>query len=356
MKSIQVQDLGRVQEIARVLARNGFGQFLTRLGVSQVLPSFAADGDEPTAPYARRLRQVLTDLGPTFVKFGQVLSVRPDILPKDVLIEFQSLQDRVPPMPFESVKEVLESELGRPWHEVFAEIDNEPLGSASIAQVHHAVLQTGEEVAVKLQRPGIERTIRSDIAILYSLARLFEGRVKIPGLYTPTDIVQEFDQAITRELDFLSEARAAERMRANFARDPDIVIPDILHRWSTRRVMVMEMVKGKPLKQHMRELQAEGGVDRKTAHLLMDATYRQVFEHGFFHGDPHPGNLFLTDEGQLAYLDFGVTGMLTGAMQDTIISAFTSLVFRDAEMLSMTVYRAGATSGRIDLRAYREDC
>ncbi len=356
MKAIQVQDLGRVQEILRVLTRNGFGQVLTRLGMLQGLPGLTGDGEEPTAPYARRMRAVLVELGPTFVKFGQVLSVRPDILPKDVLTEFQSLQDRVPPMSFDAVKEVIESELGKPWHEVFTEIDQAPLGSASIAQVHQAVLKDGRKVALKLQRPGIERTIRSDIAILYSLARLLEGRVRIPGFYTPTDIVQEFDQAITRELDFLAEARAAERMRNNFKGDPGVMIPEVLHRLSTRRLMMMEKVEGIPLKEHLARVEAEGGVDRKLAHALMDATYKQVFEHGYFHGDPHPGNLFVTDDGRLAFLDFGVTGMLTGAMQDTIVSAFTSLVFRDAETLAMTVYRAGATNDRVDLRAYREDC
>jgi len=352
---MQVQDLGRLQEIAGVLARNGFGQAMTRFGLNQVLPSFA-EAEEPTAPYARRLRQVLVDLGPTFVKFGQILSVRPDILPKDLLVEFQTLQDRVDPMDFPTVQEVLESELGRPWSEVFERIDQEPLGSASIAQVHHAIMKDGTHVAVKLQRPGIERTIRSDIAILYSLARFLEGRVKIPGFYTPTDIVQEFDAAITRELDFLAEARAAERMRKNFEGDSGILIPEVHHRWCTRRLLTMEMVSGKPLKEHLQKIESGGKLDRTIAHRLMDATYRQVFEHGYFHGDPHPGNLYVCDDGRLAWLDFGVTGMLTGAMQDTILSAFTSLVFRDAETFSMTVYRAGATKGRIDLRAYREDC
>lgn len=354
MKSIQVQDLGRVQEIARVLARNGFGQLFTRLGLASVLPSVVHE--EPTSPMARRLRQVLIELGPTFVKFGQVLSVRPDILPKDVLLEFQTLQDQVPPMSFDEVKEVIESELNMPWHELFTQLDTAPLGSASIAQVHRGVLEDGRVVAVKLQRPGIERTIRSDIAILYSLANLIEGRIKIPGFYTPSDIVREFDAAITRELDFLAEARAAERMRNNFKGDPGIVVPEIFHRYSTRRVMMMEMVEGTPLKQFMAAAQAEGRVEKRIAHALMDATYRQVFEHGYFHGDPHPGNLFVTRDGRLAYLDFGVTGMLTGAMQDTIINAFTSMVFRDPETFAMTVYRAGATQEKIDLRKFREGC
>lgn len=351
MQSIQVQDLGRIQTIARVLARNGFGHLLGGIGWTEPAP--AADASVARTPFARRLKQVLIDLGPTFVKFGQILSVRPDILPADVLEEFQSLQDRVPPLPYEKILPVLEAELGRSPHEVFAEIDPKPLGSASIAQVHRARLLDGTPVALKIQRPGIEATIRSDLAILYTLAGLAEGRLPFPGLYTPTAIVQEFDAALSIELDFLQEARAAGRLAGYFKENADIVIPKTFPRWSTRRVLVMELISGKPLSAAMKEL--EGPEARRVAHLLMESFYAQVFEFGMFHGDPHPGNIFITEEGKLAFLDFGVTGLLTSAMQDTIISAFTALVFRDADTLSLTVYRAGATASRVDLRALRQE-
>lgn len=350
-KTMQVQDLGRVQEIARVLAANGFGHMLHLVGLVADIPP--ANEEIATAPWARRLRQALVQLGPTFVKLGQVLSVRPDILPKDVLIEFQSLQDRVAPLDLEEVQRVLEQELSHPIEDVFEEIDPVPLGSASIAQVHRARLIGGQEVAVKLQRPGIERTIRSDIHILYSLAQLLEGRFSLPGMYTPTAIIREFDQAITRELDFLQEMKAAERMGRNFEGDEAVLIPRTFPRWSTTRLLVLELVRGQPMSQKF--VEATTDESRAIAHKLMHATYAQVFDHGFFHGDPHPGNIFVTDDGRLAFLDFGVTGMLTGAMQDTIISAFTSMVFRDAEALAMTIFRAGATKGRVDLREFREE-
>lgn len=351
-KSIQLQDLGRVQEIATVLARNGFGQALHLVGLGGKLSS-VADAEQPTKPWARRLRQVLVDLGPTFVKFGQVLSVRPDILPEDVLAEFQTLQDRVPAMPMKTVREILAEELGQPVEEVFEWIEEEPVGSASIAQVHRARLVDGHEVAVKVQRRGIGRTIRSDVHILYSLAALVEGRLKIPGFYTPTAIVHEFDAAITRELDFHQEAHSAEKLRAHFKDVPEILVPEVFHRYSTSKVLVLEMVTGQPLKTAFGKIDRRRG--RAIAHLLMEATYRQVFENGYFHGDPHPGNLFLTEDGRLAFIDFGVMGFLTGGMQDTILNAFTSMVFRDAETLAMTIYRAGATDDRIDLRAFRAD-
>ena len=350
-KTIQVQDLPRVNEISFVLAKNGFGHVLNRVGLTNPLPPGSESNE--TGPFARRLRQALVELGPTFVKLGQVLSVRPDILPRDVLSEFQSLQDRVPPMSEADVRHVLERELGRPMHEVFAEFDLEPLGSASIAQVHRAVLLDGRHVAVKLQRRGIERRIRSDMHILYSLAQLVEGRVAVPGLHTPTAVVREFDQAITAELDFLTELRSAERLGRHVDDLPGVKVPEVYGRWSTGRLLIMELIQGRRLTDEMAQTDERGR--RKLAHAIMEATYRQVFEYGFFHGDPHPGNLLVTPEGTLAYIDFGVVGTLTGAMQDTLIQAFTSMVFRDAETLALTVYRAGATSGRVDLRAFQTE-
>lgn len=352
-QSIQLRDLGRVQEIAAVLARNGFGQAFTSLGLGKGLAA-GGDVEAATKPWARRLRQVLVELGPTFVKLGQVLSTRPDILPQDALVEFQSLQNKVPAMPMDTVRAIVEEELGQPFEAIFSEFDEEPLGSASIAQVHRAVLADGgQEVAVKIQRKGIARTIRSDLHILYSLAQLTEGRLQVPGFYTPTAIVKEFDAAITRELDFHQEAHSIEKFGNLFRDDPAVVAPAVHHRWSTGRLLVMERMQGRPLRQVFGELNRAQG--RKVAHLLMDATYKQVFEHGYFHGDPHPGNILLTDKGQLAFIDFGVMGLLTGAMQDTLLNAFTSLVFRDAETLAMTVYRAGGVDERIDLRAFRTE-
>ncbi len=351
-QTIQLRDLGRVQEIAAVLTRNGFGQVFSLLGVGGTLPS-VADSDATTRPWARRLRQVLVELGPTFVKLGQVLSTRPDILPADALLEFQSLQNKVPPMDMAVVREILLEELGQPLEAVFSEFDELPIGSASIAQVHRAVLIDGGVVAVKVQRKGIARTIRSDLHILYSLAQLTEGRIQVPGFYTPSAIVQEFDAAITRELDFHQEAHSIEKFGNYFRDDPMVIAPEVHHRWCTGRILIMELMEGKPLRNVFGELRRSES--KRLAHQLMDATFKQVFEFGYFHGDPHPGNILLTPSGKLAFIDFGVMGMLTGGMQDTILNAFTSLVFRDAETLAMTVYRAGGVDDRIDLRAFRAE-
>jgi ubiquinone biosynthesis protein len=352
-KSIQVNDLPRINEISLVLAKNGFGHLLNLIGIAAVLP---AGTDKSTGPFARRLRQVLVDLGPTFVKLGQVLSVRPDILPQDVLTEFESLQDRVPAMTMEDVRFMVEQELQQPLENVFETFDASPLGSASIAVVHRATLHGGHPVAVKLQRRGIERTIQSDISILYSLATVAEGRLTLPGLHTPRAIVREFDLAISQELDFLQELRNVERMARHLeGLGTDVAVPKVYPQWSTRRMLVMELVEGVSLHQKTQELVPAGPEARRLAHTIMDATYRMVFDFGFFHGDPHPGNLIVTRDGRVVYLDFGVVGTLTGAMQETIINAFTSMVFRDAQTLAMTVYRAGATRGRVDIKAFVDE-
>ena len=348
MKSIQVQDLGRLQQIVRVLAKNGFGHLFTSVGWAQALPSTAED--IKTAPFARRLRHALVELGPTWVKLGQVLSVRPDILSADVIAEFQALQDRVPPMELDEIEKILQEELDLPIEEVFEEFEPVPLGSASIAQVHRAILKNGQRVAVKLQRRGIEKKIRSDIHILYSLAQLFEGR-SIPGLYTPTAIVKEFDIAIHNELDFTQEMQAAEKFYINFRQNKDVVIPRVYPRWSTRRMLVMDFLEGVPLSKKLVRDEATPE-SRDLAHKLMQMSYEQVFEHGLFHGDPHPGNILVTDDNRLALLDYGLTGKLTGRMQDTLISAFSSMVFQDAETLAMTVYKAGATAKRVDINEF----
>lgn len=354
MPHINVQDLGRIRRIAAVLVRHGFGHLVRLAG----LEVEGAPLDEKL-PMARRLRMVLSDLGPTFVKLGQVLSVRPDIVSQDIIAELSLLQDRVPPAPFEKVRASLEADLGATLSERFRDFEEKPLASASMAQVHRAVLADGRAVAVKVQRPGIEEAIRSDLHILYSMAHLLTGRVELPAMYSLVEIVQEFDAALTDELDFLQEARAARRFRTNFRDVPGITAPQVHVEASTRRVLVMELLEGQPISALLgrggapRELSEDDG--RALMKKVTEATYQQVFEHGFFHGDPHPGNMMLLDDGRLAFIDFGLTGRITREMQDTIMSIFTGLVFQDADAVAMALLRAGATDGPVDVKAFRAE-
>ncbi len=346
MPHMDIRDLGRLREITAVLAKHGFGHLLRGAGLE-----VEGESIETKLPVGRRIRMVLTDLGPTFVKLGQVLSVRPDIVPRDVLDELEKLQDEVPPAPFEEVREALEAELGGPLDTLFQRFEEAPLASASIAQVHRAVLMDGSEVAVKVQRPGIEAKIRSDLHILYSLAKLLTGTVQIPGLYTPVGIVQEFEAAIHQELDFLQEARASARFRQNFSGDDAVTSPLVHREWSTGRVLVMELLRGR----RIGALRGAGEDARAAIRQLIDASYKQVFEHGFFHGDPHPGNVLVLEDGRLGFLDFGLTGTLTAEMQDVILTLFVALVQQDPETLALTLYRAGATDGRVDLKGFKRE-
>jgi len=347
MPHINVHDLGRIRDIGMVLVRNGFGQLFQGLPVELPIQT-----EVLTLPLAARVRKTLVELGPTFVKLGQTLSVRPDIVPGSFIEELQTLQDNVDPAPFEEIRQILEEGLGTALTEQFQSIDETPLASASIAQVHKAVLRDGRTVAVKVQRPAIEDQIRSDLHILYTLAHLLTGRVSLPGMHTPVGIVQEFDVAINLELDFIQEARAISRFRHNFRTHDQIYAPEVHSQWTTRRVLVMELLEG----QRFSELDP---AEQEKAEAIMDnvieATYCQVFEHGFFHGDPHPGNLMRLEDGRLAYLDFGMTGTLTGEMQDTLMSLFVALVYKDSEAVALTLYRAGATEERVDLKGFKRE-
>lgn len=341
---VSVRDLPRIRDVALVLASHGFGELARVLGVETA--TSASD-----KPMAMRLRLALADLGPTYIKLGQVLSVRPDILPQAVLDELALLQDQAPPVDIEAIRALVEEELPGAFESRFAHFDPVPVATASIAQVHLARLADGTEVAVKVQRPGIERTLRSDLHILYTLARLIEGQLDFPGLYTPVEIVQEFDAAITTELDFLQEARAAERFRKNHANAVGIRSPRVHREHCTRRVMVMERMVGVRLN----DLPSGSDQGRAAMRKLIESWYLQLFEHGFFHGDPHPGNLMVLEDGALCFLDFGLTGTLTGEMQDLLVNVFVGLVFKDAESVTLAIHRAGATRDRVDLRAFRAE-
>lgn len=344
---MNVRDLGRLRDIAAVLVRNGFGYLIQDTSID-----VEGEADDSRLSPAARLRQVLVELGPTFVKLGQVMSVRPDILPGPFIRELESLQNNVDPVSFSELKAHLEKEWGMPLEERLQSIDEKPLASASIAQVHRAVLRSGETVAIKVQRPNIEKRIRSDLHILYSLAHLITGRIELPGFYTPVGVVQEFEAAMNLELNFLQEGQAINRFRGHFKEHPDVYAPMVYDEYSTGRVLVLELLKGKPfsdLDPDAKEI-VEPVMDK-----VIDATYLQVFEYGFFHGDPHPGNLMLLDDGRLAFLDFGVTGVLTGEMQDTLMSLFMSLVYQDAESVALTLYRAGATDERVDLKGFSRE-
>jgi ubiquinone biosynthesis protein len=353
-----VQDLKRLREISAVVVRHGFGELWDRAKIWDVLGR-REDGERPSreeirATSARRFRETLAELGPTFIKLGQILSSRPDILPKDFIAELSHLQDRAAPMPVATVLMLIEKGLGRPAPQLFAFLDPEPMASASIAQVHRARLPSGEDVVVKVQRPGIEEQIRSDTDLLFYLARFLEGVIEETGIYTPTGIVAEFRSATLLELDFENEASNIEAFARNHADRPYVVIPRLYRDLSSRTVLTMQELKGVKLKSVLEDPQP-GNIDRKQlAKHVLEASFRQLFVDGLFHGDPHPGNVVVMEGNRIGLLDFGLVGRMSKQMQESIIVLVIALSLRDPDSVARLLYKVGVPDQRINLLNFRQ--
>jgi ubiquinone biosynthesis protein len=353
-----IHDLNRLREVSSVIARHGFGAYLerVRLGAAAPRPS-PVDGVPPgPAPSdgrnAARFRQMLVDLGPTYVKLGQLLSSRPDILPAAWIAELSLLQDSCDPVPVAHIRREIESGLGRPVGELFAWLDPVPVASASIAQVHRARTHGGADVAVKVQRPGVREQFESDLGLLTYVARLLEALVEETGVYTPSDIVEEFDRAIHEELDFANEARNARDVAAASKDLPFVVVPAVHASLSSATVLTLDFVEG--LK--VTDLAGREGYDpQRVARNLIDAAFRQLFTAGIFHGDPHPGNLLVLPGDRIAYLDFGLVGRIGRPMQEALVTLLVAVALRDPETVARVLYRIGVPEAHTPITSLRDD-
>jgi ubiquinone biosynthesis protein len=305
------RSLGRLSEIAQVAARHGFGYFLRRHRLGDLISrgnGHHADG--LPSDRGRRLREMLDELGPTFVKFGQLLSTRPDVVPPDIVSELRGLQDQVTPFSFEQVREVIEAELDLTVEQAFLELDREPIASASIGQVHRGVLPNGQEVAVKIQRPAAAGQIEADLGLLYQAAKLLRERVRALEFIDPEELIDEFARSIRLELDYLHEARNADAFHRNFEHERGVVVPRVIRRYSTPRVLTLEFLRGKKVSEL--DLEALRPDERRDiAYRMADTWMTMVFRHGFFHADPHPANIFVLEDGELGLVDFGQAGKLS---------------------------------------------
>ncbi len=358
------QDLNRLRQIVAIAARHGFGAYIDQTRLGELLGSRdaeevrrAAAGAEPAGPEpdrrtAQRFRQLLLDLGPTFIKLGQLLSSRPDILPSHWVDELSELQDAVPPFPIAEVRAEIERGLGRPVETCFAELEEEPLASASIAQVHRARTHAGEQVVVKVQRPRIRQRIEADLSILYQLARLVEAVVEETGVYTPTGIAEEFDRAIHEELDFGNEAQNA-RAIAEAAHDrPFLTIPRVFDGLSSGTVLTLEYIEGVKVS----DVTPEAGYDlEQVAKNIIEAAFRQLFEDGLFHGDPHPGNVLVLPGNRIALIDFGLVGRLTRPMQEALVTLIMATSLRDPDTVARVLNRIGVPEDHTPITAFRAD-
>ncbi|MBW2527139.1 MAG: phosphotransferase [Deltaproteobacteria bacterium] len=373
-----VRDIARVREIYTVLVRHGFADLARRLGFGAARPSTGDEARELAPPSgdaaererrrgerereeistAQRVRLVAMDLGPSFVKLGQIASTRPDLLPEDWIVELKKLQDEVTPLPFDDIKPVVESSLGKPLEELFSRFDEEPLAAASVAQVHRAELKHPDgtkQVVVKVQRPGVAQTVARDLDLLHALAGVIERTIPEAHIYSPRDLVEQFDRAITAEMDFTLEAANAKQFADNFAGHPHARFPLVYRQASSKRVLTLELLEGAKIYDAISDHGHDGPTIAKAAAGII---IKMVFQDGFFHADPHPGNILLDGSPEhpvLGLIDLGMVGRLSPQLRDKTVDVMMAAIRKDHESLADAIYAIGTPTEKVDMRAYRAE-
>jgi ubiquinone biosynthesis protein len=376
-----VRDLGRLREITSVLVRHGFGEVVARAGFGRkprALPGKSepppaedaaplvssddlAKGEEEATKISRgeRVRLVIQDLGPSFIKLGQIVSTRPDLIPPDVIAELKRLQDDVPPVPFEDIKKVIETSLGAPIADVFTTFDETPLATASIGQVHRATLATPDgtqRVVVKVQRPNVGVTVQRDLELLHVMAAAIERAIPETRIYSPVGLVQQFDRSITAELNFLIEGENGERFTQNFEGSPEaahVRFPKVYKQASSKQVLTLEFFEGLKVDKAV----AAGVSGPKIAKNAFGAVIKMVFEDGFFHADPHPGNIIIMgkEDPVIGLIDCGMVGRLSPELRDRTIDLMVAASRKDAYGVADTLYQIGRPTKKVDMREYRAE-
>jgi ubiquinone biosynthesis protein len=330
-----VRQLGRLSEISQVAAKHGFGYFFDTHRPPGIRSRRAREVDASADGSNRgvRVRQMLDELGPTFVKFGQLMSTRPDVVPPDIVFELKALQDDVSPFPFSQVEHVIEEELDLTVTQLFTEFEEAPVAAASIGQVHRATLPNGRRVAVKVQRPDAPRQIEADLELMYQAARLVRERVKALEFIDTVSLVDEFARTIRQELDYRMEARNAEQFHRNFVGHPHVRVPRVFWSYSRSRVLTLELLEGVQL----RDLDVETYTieeRRRLSYLIAEAWMHMIFRHGFFHADPHPSNIMVLEQTeQIGLIDFGMVGKLTDEDMSKVTGLFIDAVNERIEAL-----------------------
>jgi ubiquinone biosynthesis protein len=331
------RSLSRLSEIAQVMVRHGFGYFFEAHRLTDLLPGRSAalrlSEAGPASARGQHLRESLDELGPTFVKFGQLLSTRPDIVPPDIIVELRALQDDVRPFPFEQAEQVIEEELGSSIERLFLEFDPMPVAAASIGQVHKATLPNGKPVAVKVQRPDAARQIDADLVLMYQAAKLVKERVRALDFIDARALVDEFARQIRQELDYRLEARNAQTFHRNFAGDPHVHVPRVHWTYTRSRVLTLEWLEGT----HVADVDTLGlslEERREIAYLMTETWMTMIFRHGFFHGDPHPANVLVLEEaGTIGVVDFGSAGKLSDDDMTKITRLFIDAAAENVDRL-----------------------
>ena len=358
-----IRDLPRLNKITRVLLKHGFGALVE--GVSSHFPSIhkpteeeLLEGEKISKKERRaiRIRKAIEELGPTFVKLGQLMSTRQDLVPKEWIIEFEKLQDEVPPFSYEEAKEMIESELGQPLKDVFTIINRKPIAAGSLAQVHKADLKDdGKTVAIKVQRPGIKKIVAADIRLMYEFAKSAEKHLRISELYDPVGIISEFDYTMTRELDFLIEASNTEKLHKYFEEDPSVHIPKIYSEYSSSRILIEEFIYGTPLSKLIEEDKLDVTRGKQIVKHLVDAYMKQIFDFRFVQVDPHPGNIIVRDDDTIGIVDLGMCTKITSRTIEHFSALFLGMMQKDISAIVREFKIMGIVTEDTNIPLYERD-
>jgi len=351
----------RIQEIVNVFIRHGFGNLVDQIHLGKYVSlskRFRSYGSLPSlikGPKApERLRMAFEELGPSFIKFAQVLSTRADLIPNRYASEFVRLQDRVSPFPFDEAKKIIEDSFSKPFESVFKQFERIPIAAASIAQVHRAVLMDGTKVIVKVQRPAIREDVHSDIDILYYVAKLLEAYVPDSRHLNPVGIVREFEKTVEKEMNFVEESRNCMRLRQNLGGVEGIRIPEPFQKLVKERVLVLERIDGVRI-DNVKGIINMGLDPVIIARKMLDSYFRMVFVDGFFHGDPHPGNIVVMKDGTIGFMDFGITGTINEDIKAILTNAFTALMHKDFDQMVDLHIMLGLVPEDVDIDDFRRD-
>ena len=345
--------LARYRQIAEALLSHGLGWIASATGLERFLPRpIQSRSETPTPP--QRLRLALEELGAAFIKLGQFLSTRPDLLPPDYQTELAKLQDDAPPIASEAACERIEMELGRPVQELFTSFDPQPLAAASIGQAHAAMLPDGTEVVIKVRRPGVVEQIEEDLEILLNLAAALDRRWEFAKKFDVIGLAEEFATTLRSELNYLQEGRNAERFAENFADDPSVHIPKVFWETTTSRVLTLERIHGTKISD-LSSLDSSGLDRRALAQRGTRVILRMIFDHGFFHADLHPGNFFIEADGRFGLIDFGMVGALDDDARERLADLVLAITGQDYDHLVDALLALGVTTERIDRRTLRRD-
>ena len=355
-----IRNLGRLRQIMSVFVKYGFEDLIANSTLRNLVPEALRlkwmRQEQPALQYSRfeRIRMAAEELGPTFVKLAQVLSNRPDLIPDGLVTEFEKLQDRVPPFDGETARNMVELEIGRPIEEVFQWFNDVPLASASIGQVHRACLIDGTEVVVKVQRPEVQATVERDLQLLQEIVKRSDRYLRKQGVLNAQDIVNVFERSMSKELDYTNEARNIQKFREFYKDRKDFYIPRVFRKYSTGKVLIIEFVSGCRFtdKKQLREW----GLDiKKTVETGLNIYLAQIFEYGYFHADPHPGNVLVRQDGTICLIDFGMVGQLSKRDKVAFANVFVSMAKEDARKMALSMKKLAISDNVKDMRALETD-